>query len=63
MTESEMIELIGMLLIETKCEHDENFYKYLEKYSNREKFNTRYMILLDKFLNKYYVIDNTEKSE
>jgi len=49
----ELIEFIGMLLIENKCNSDRDFHKYLLVNSDKDKFNERYKILLDKFLNLY----------
>ena len=50
---SELIEFIGMLLIEKKCKEESNFLEYFHKHSNSENFNKRYMELLDNFLNLY----------
>ena len=58
-------EFIIMLLIENRsyCSSDEGiFYKYLKEHYNIDKFNERYMELLDEFM-KPYALNNTEKSE
>ena len=58
-------EFIIMLLIENRsyCSDDKGqFYEYLNERYDLDKFNERYIQLLDKFLNKY-ALNNTEKSE
>ena len=58
-------EFIIMLLIENRsyCSSDNgNFYHYLKEHYDLNKFNKRYMELLDKFMEPY-ALDNTEKSE
>lgn len=65
MTPNEYLELQTMLLIENRsyCSDDKGqFYKYLNERYDLDKFNERYIQLLDKFLNKY-ALNNTEKSE
>ena len=62
MESKEMIEFIAMLLIEKKCQEDSDFHEYLLTNSDRDSFNTRYKILLDKFLTMY-AVNNTEKSD
>ena len=58
-------EFIIMLLIENRsyCSSDKgDFYEYLKKHYDIDKFNKRYMELLDDFM-KPYALNNTEKSE
>ena len=58
-------EFIIMLLIENRsyCSKDGGtFYDYLKEHYDLNKFNERYMELLDKFM-KSYALNNTEKSE
>ena len=62
MKESELIEFVTMLLVENKCNKEEDFCRYFLKNSDRNEFNSRYKILLDKFLNNY-ALTKTEKSE
>jgi hypothetical protein len=64
MVESDRREFIIMLLIENRsyCSDDRNaFYNYLNKNYDLDKFNERYMELLDEFM-KPYALNNTEKS-
>ena len=51
-----------MLLIENNCFNNIKFADYVKKYYDVNKFNNRYMELLDKFLNKY-ALNKPEKSE
>lgn len=62
MESKEMMEFIAMLLIEKKCREDSDFHEYLLINSDRDSFNMRYQILLDKFLTMY-AVNNTEKSD
>lgn len=55
-------EFIVLLLIENKCEKDNEFNIYLKEYYDTDKINTRYMELLDDFL-KEYALNKTEKSD
>ncbi len=58
-------EFIIMLLIENRsflADDDGNFFNYLKERYDLEKFNKRYLELLDEFL-KPYALNNTEKSE
>ena len=57
-------EFIIMLLIENRSySHDkEAFYNYLKENYDLDKFNERYMKLLDDFM-KPYALNKTEKSE
>ena len=58
-------EFIIMLLIENRsflADDNGNFFNYLKERYDLEKFNKRYLELLDKFL-KPYALNNTEKSE
>lgn len=58
-------EFIIMLLIENRsyCSKDERiFYDYLKERYDLNKFNERYMELLDNFM-KPYALNKTEKSE
>jgi len=58
-------EFIIMLLIENRSflsDDNGNFFNYLKERYDLEKFNKRYLELLDKFL-KPYALNNTEKSE
>ena len=57
-----MNEFILMLNIERLASKNKDFYKYLEKYYDLDKFNDRYKELLDEFLNDY-ALNNTEKSD
>lgn len=61
---NECIEFIVMLLIENRSHNDisGDFVSFLRKHYNMEKFNERYMILLDKFMYKY-ALNKTEKSD
>ena len=61
MSNEEKDNLIMMLLIENLAIHDAAFSKYVNSL-NTETFNKDYLILLDKFLNKY-ALNKTEKSE
>ena len=58
----ELIEFIGMLLIENKCNKDIEFHKYFVIHSNKDTFNNRYKVLLDKYIN-IYALDKAEKSD
>ena len=54
-----------MLLIENRSylsNDNGNFYNYLKEHYDLEKFNKRYVELLDEFM-KSYALNNTEKSE
>ena len=54
-----------MLLIENRsyCSKDGGvFYDFLKEHYDLDKFNERYMELLDDFM-KSYALNNTEKSE
>ena len=65
MEENDRQEFIIMLLIENRsyCSKDEGiFYEYLKEHYDIDKFNERYMELLDEFM-KPYALNNTEKSE
>ena len=62
MTEKEYIEFIAMLLLEQSSYKWDKLKEYVVKHCDPDKFNARYMKLLDKFLNQY-AIDTTEKSE
>ena len=58
-------EFIIMLLIENRsyCSKDERiFYDYLKEHYDLNKFNERYMKILDDFM-KTYALNNTEKYE
>ena len=58
-------EFIIMLLIENRsyCSEDKiAFYEHLKKHYDIDKFNERYMELLDEFM-KPYALNKTEKSE
>ena len=58
-------EFIIMLLIENRsyCFDDKiAFYEHLKKHYDIDKFNERYMELLDEFM-KPYALNNAEKSE
>ena len=57
-------EFIIMLLIENRSfqQDEKRFYDYLKEHYDLDKFNERYMELLDKFM-KPYALNNTEKSE
>ena len=55
-------EFIIMLLIENNSFNNIKFADYVKKYYDINKFNNRYIKLLDDFLNEY-ALNNTEKSE
>ena len=58
-------EFIIMLLIENRsyCSKDGRaFYEHLKEHYDIDKFNERYMELLDDFM-KPYALNKTEKSE
>jgi uncharacterized protein YutD len=58
-------EFIIMLLIENRSytsNDGDSFYNFIKEHYNLEKFNERYMELLDKFM-KPYALNKTEKSE
>ena len=62
MESKEIMEFIAMLLVEKKCQEDFDFHEYFLINSDRDSFNNRYKILLDKFLTMY-AVNNTEKSD
>ena len=65
MTLEETQELCLMLLIENrslKDEHDE-FFKYLNNHYDLDKFNNKYIKLVDKYMTDNYALNKTEKSE
>ena len=66
MESDEKQEFIIMLLIENRSYSSSDkknaYYRHLKEHYNIEKFNKRYMELLDKFM-KPYALNNTEKSE
>ena len=58
-------EFIIMLLIENRsflADDNGNFFNYLKERYDLNKFNERYMELLDDFM-KSYALNKTEKSE
>ena len=58
-------EFIIMLLIENRSllpNDDKIFFNYLKEHYDLNKFNERYMKLLDDFM-KPYALNKTEKSE
>ena len=57
-------EFIIMLLIENRSfqQDEKRFYDYLKEHYDLNKFNERYMKLLDDFM-KSYALNKTEKSE
>jgi hypothetical protein len=57
-------EFIIMLLIENRSfqQDEKRFYDYLKKHYDLNKFNERYMELLDDFM-KSYALNKTEKSD
>ena len=58
-------EFIIMLLIENRSfltDDNGNFFNYLKEHYDLNKFNERYMELLDDFM-KSYALNKTEKSE
>lgn len=58
-------EFIIMLLIENRSYYSKDegiFYDYLKEHYDLNKFNERYMELLDDFM-KPYALNKTEKSE
>jgi hypothetical protein len=57
-------EFIIMLLIENRSfqQDEKRFYDYLKEHYDLNKFNERYMELLDDFM-KSYALNKTEKSE
>ena len=55
-------EFIVMLLIENNCFNNIKFADYIKEHYNIDKFNNRYMKLLDNFLNEY-ALNKTEKSD
>ena len=59
---SEAEEFIILLLLENNCFNNIQFSDYIKKYYDVNKFNSRYMELLDSFLNEY-ALNKTEKSE
>lgn len=62
MSSREKEEFIIMLLIENNCYNNIKFSDYIKKHYNIDKFNNKYMELLDNFLNEY-ALNKTEKSE
>lgn len=48
-----MLEFLIMSHIEDKCNTDNDFYIYVGQNCDIDKFNNRYGILLDEFLNQY----------
>lgn len=62
MKDRERQEFIIMLLLENRSSFPDTFYEYLEEKYDLEKFNKRYLKLLDKFM-KPYALNNAEKSE
>lgn len=62
MKSKELLELVAMLLIEKKSYDFESFTEYILERVDKETFNNRYKILLDKFLTMY-AVTNTEKSD
>ena len=62
MESKELLELVTMLLIEKKSYDFESFTEYILEHVDKETFNNRYKILLDKFLTMY-AVNNTEKSD
>jgi hypothetical protein len=62
MDSREKEEFIVMLLIENNCFNNIKFSDYIKEHYNIDKFNNRYMELLDSFLNEY-ALNKTEKSE
>jgi hypothetical protein len=57
-------EFIIMLLIENRSfqQDEKRFYDYLKEHYDLNKFNERYMELLDDFM-KSYALNKTEKSD
>jgi len=62
MIHERMSEFIIMLLLERLSIDDRDFDDYFKSNFNLDKFNKRYRILLDEFLNPY-ALNKTEKSE
>ncbi len=65
MNSEEKQEFTIMLLIENRSYTSSDggsFYDFIKEHYNLEKFNERYMELLDKFM-KPYALNKTEKSE
>lgn len=62
MESKELLELVAMLLVEKKSYDFESFTEYILEHVDKETFNNRYKILLDKFLTMY-AVNNTEKSD
>ena len=62
MESKELLELVAMLLVEKKSYDFESFTEYILEHVDKETFNNRYKILLDKFLTTY-AVNNTEKSD
>ena len=62
MDSREKEEFIIMLLIENNCYNNIKFSDYIKKHYNIDRFNNKYMELLDNFLNEY-ALNKTEKSE
>lgn len=62
MKSKELLEFVAMLLVEKKSYDFETFNEYILEHVDKETFNKRYKILLDKFLTMY-AVNNTEKSD
>ena len=62
MTNERRTEFTVMLLLERRCLENSDFYDYIKEHYNIKAFNSRYMELLDDFLNNY-ALNKTEKSE
>ena len=62
MSSREKEEFIIMLLIENNCYNNIQFSDYIKEHYNIDKFNNRYIELLDDFFNEY-ALNKTEKSE
>lgn len=62
MIHEKMSEFVIMLLLERLAIDNRDFDDYFKSNYNLDKFNNRYAILLDEFLNPY-ALNKTEKSE
>ena len=62
MIHEKMSEFVIMLLLERLSIDNRDFEDYFKSTFNLDKFNNRYAILLDEFLNPY-ALNKTEKSE
>jgi hypothetical protein len=62
MIHEKMSEFVIMLLLERLSMDNRDFDDYFKSNYNLDKFNNRYRILLDEFLNPY-ALNKTEKSE